>query len=810
MAPPTPPRRPSSPLSSRPSRGVPSSSGRRVSQPRSREGRGPGGTWSGSSQWSPYDRRDRVWPKILLVVAVVGVLIFGSILVADRLAHLGVADRIGDIGNADEGAGTPTAVRGTAATGSSSGTPTIDPSSSGVGLGSPTAIVTGSPTPVDVGEIETARDVAEAYAEVWSAGSYGQLYDLLSGTAKASISRDDFIARYEGIAIEAGIVTVTAEITGGEDDDELFPMQVDIESSRVGTIKDDNLVPVVKDGDNYRIEWTPSLIFSQLADGRVHWMSEVPTRGRILDRKGKPLAQMGQITKVGVVPGKLENQNTAITKLSQLLNMPADTIQARISGGQADWFMPVKDLPDAVDQTLLDQLKLIPGVAIQKWPARVYPAGPVTAHVVGYMSEITAEELPEMAKRGYEAGDLIGRAGIESTFEEDLAGKRGGVLQLVNQDGSVIRTVAEVAAQPAHDVVLTIDLDIQAATDQALGDVIGSAVVLDPNNGEVLAMVSHPSYDPNAFILGVTDEQWAQMNDPQRQPLLNRAIANGTSIGSTFKVITAAAGMAHLGMDAGTVIPCPGSFSLEGATQVWNDWVPGGQGDLTLHDAIVRSCNTVFYRIGAELDAIDEMLLPNMTRGFGLGAPTGLPELYELPGIVPDPDWKMEHVGDFWARGDAVNLAIGQGYLVATPLQVANMYAALANGGTLWQPHLLLDVVKLDGSIVRSGEKKERGKLPISSEQVGVIRSALYDVINASNGTAVEPFIGVGHDVSGKTGTEQTGEQAQTTNAWFAAYTPSDGPKMIVTTMVQGGAAGSKVAAPIARKIIDAWYQFYP
>jgi penicillin-binding protein 2 len=323
-------------------------------------------------------------------------------------------------------------------------------------------------------------------------------------------------------------------------------------------------------------------------------------------------------------------------------------------------------------------------------------------------------------------------------------------------------------------------------------------------------MVSKPSFDPNLFILGITDEQWAVMNDPQKQPLLNRAIANGTSIGSTFKVITAAAGMAHLGLQEESVISCPGTFQLEGASQVWHDWIPGGQGDLTLHNAIVRSCNTVFYRIGAELDAQDETLLPNMAKGFGLGAATGLPELYELPGIVPDPDWKVLNVGDFWARGDAVNLAIGQGYLVATPLQVANMYAALANGGTLWQPHLLLDIVKLDGTVVQSGEVKERGKLPISPEQVAVIQRALYDVINASNGTAVEPFASITHEVSGKTGTEQTGAQAESTNAWFAAYTPSSAPVMTVVTMVQGGAAGSRDAAPVARKIIDKWYELYP
>jgi penicillin-binding protein 2 len=552
------------------------------------------------------------------------------------------------------------------------------------------------------------------------------------------------------------------------------------------------------------------LIFSQLGDGYVQWTSQIPQRGRILDRKGRPLAQMGQITRVGVVPGKITNEADLLQRLSQLLDMPQDIIKNRYQGGQADWFMAVKDLPGDVDQSLIDQLNAIEGVAIQKPPARVYPQGELAAHVVGYMSEVTADELPELSKQGYEAGDLVGRTGIEASAEKWLAGKRGGTLALIGPDGGTIRVLGEVPMEDAHDVVLTLDIDLQRAAFDALGDQQGATVVLDPNNGEVLAMVSKPSFDPNQFILGVTDEQWAQLMDPQRQPLLNRAVAFATSTGSIFKVITASAGMVHMGLTPDSDTPCPGEFRLEGVDQVWHDWVPGGQGDLNLHNGIVRSCNTVFYRMGAELDELDEHFLPDMAKAYGLGKLTGLPELYEIPGIVPDPEWKMENVGDFWARGDAINLAIGQGYLTATPLQMANVYAAIANGGTLYQPHLLLDVVKLDGSIVQSGEVKENGKLPLSAEQISWLQDALYDVVNADNGTAVEPFVGVGHPVSGKTGTEETGTEAQGTNAWFASYTPSDDPKIANIVFVEKGVAGSKAAAPVSRDIIDAWYTLYP
>ena len=284
----------------------------------------------------------------------------------------------------------------------------------------------------------------------------------------------------------------------------------------------------------------------------------------------------------------------------------------------------------------------------------------------------------------------------------------------------------------------------------------------------------------------------------------------GYPTGSTFKPVTASAGMVNLGYTGDTVLDCPDAFSLPGNTQAWHDWIPGGQGQLTLHNAIMRSCNTVFNKMGADLDTKDPNLLPTMARAFGFGSPTGIPELAEISGIVPDPQWKEANVGDFWARGDAVNFAIGQGFFVASPLQLTNMFAAIANGGTLWTPHLTLDIVKLDGSIVVKGEAKERGKLPLNTDQLAVLQSAMYDVINSPNGTATIPFQGEEHRVSGKTGTEETGIEAQKTNAWFGSFTPSDAPKITVITMVEGGSAGSVAAAPVARKIIDAWYAAYP
>jgi penicillin-binding protein 2 len=472
--------------------------------------------------------------------------------------------------------------------------------------------------------------------------------------------------------------------------------------------------------------------------------------------------------------------------------------------------MPIKDYPDDMDQGLIEALGQVDGVVVQNWPARVYPLGSAAAHITGYLSEITAEELPELSKKGYQAGDLIGRGGVEAFAEEWLAGKRGGTLALKQRDGSLIRVLGEVQPEPSKDVVLTIDIDLQMATDAAIGDEVGSAVVMDPWTGQLLAMASRPSFDPNDFILGLSSAQWAVLNDPATRPLVNRATTEVYPTGSTFKIVTAAAAMAHLGYVAGTPINCPATFSLPGADQVWRDWVPGGQGQMDLHTGIYRSCNTVFYQIGAALDEQDEMLLPNMARAFGFGQLTGVDALYEVPGTVPDPDWKLEVIGDAWARGDAVNFAIGQGFFAATPLQLTRAYAALTNGGTLYEPYLIMDVVTQQGEVIYQGEPTEAGKLPLSPEQVRVITDGMYDVIHASNGTAVGAFASAPYSVSGKTGTAETGREGEADHGSFGSFAPSDAPRVTIAALIEHGVFGSQSAAPVARRIYDAYFELYP
>jgi len=337
-------------------------------------------------------------------------------------------------------------------------------------------------------------------------------------------------------------------------------------------------------------------------------------------------------------------------------------------------------------------------------------------------------------------------------------------------------------------------------------------VALAPD-GAILAMVSHPSFDPNGFINGFDAEAQKRIDDENQAPLRNRAAQAAYPTGSIAKLITASAAMHYLKYDADTEIDCPKSVSLGDVT--WNDWVveygSGAQGMLTLHDGLVRSCNTVFYRIGIDLDNKNSDYLPQMAKDYGLGAPTQIPYLPEVGGTVPSDDWKQEVIGDGWATGDAVNLAIGQGFMLATPLQMANAYATIANGGTVWRP-FIVDATRDAGSeaITKISEKKELGKLPLTDEQVAELHVALRDqTSNEEEVGSARVFGGFNWSIAGKTGTAQVDEQRSSKpHSWFAAYGPGEeGDTATIASVVMVEKAGEGVAhaAPATKRIYSAY-----
>jgi penicillin-binding protein 2 len=675
----------------------------------------------------------------------------------------------------------------------------------------------GEVSPVPAVPALTADEVAQEWVARWNAGDFTGLYDLTSGTVQRAITRDEFTSRYQGIIDRAELNTVDAKIVGEAGDSRRVPLSVTFDSSIVGQFSEENSLPLVHENDGWRVAWTPSLIFSKLgSDGCVD-VDRLPAgRGKILDRNGEPLAYDGTVERVGVVPGQIPPEQDAaiLQELSGLTGMTEQAIRERYAAADPTWFVPIKDFPEEERDSLLDIVSRLPGVSVKSEKARVYPLGERAAHITGYISEPTAEQIA--ANPDLDAGQPIGQSGIEAGADDVLSGVPGGRLIVVQCDSRVEReTIATREAVPPRDVTLTIDRTFQASVFDALqadGKLQGAAVVLDPRDGEILALASVPSYDPNGFVLGFTPQERERLQSETQRPLLSRAAEGAYPTGSAFKPITFAAAMEGLGYTPETVLDCPSTFQLEGASQVWEDWTVsyglGPQGPLTLHQALVNSCNTVFYGIGRDLDAMDPEYLPKMAKAFGLGAPTGIPYLPEVSGVIPDPDWKLETFGDYWATGDAINLSIGQGFVQVTPLQLATAYAAIANGGDLLQPYIVSQIVDPDGAVEPVGERIVRSRLPLSAATLSALQDALRSQTSDPNGAGSYRVFGdMTWPIAGKTGTAQRNASATAKpHSWFAGFGPYGAEAAIASAvMYESAGEGVSFAAPATRRIYEAW-----
>jgi penicillin-binding protein 2 len=496
------------------------------------------------------------------------------------------------------------------------------------------------------------------------------------------------------------------------------------------------------------------------------------------------------------VPGKIANEADLLSRLSTILKLDQSAIKKAYQDGQPTWFMPVRSIPNSTPDDTVAQLNAIPGVEVHTQEARTYPYGTLAAHVIGYIGQISADQLKTLGPKGYRSGDIVGQSGIEAWAEEQLAGKRGGKLAVIDPDSGAIRsTIATRAKTESLDVATTIDVDIQKAAEDSLGDKTGSVVMLEPGTGNVLAMASHPSFDPNVFVLGPSKDDLAYLTNEQQRPQLNRATQATYPSGSIFKVVTMTAGFEKGGFTANQQLPCGGAFELGG--NVYHDWNPARH-TVTYQEGLVQSCDVVFYTVGKKLDDTDPNILPTYARAFGLGQLTGIQGVAESPGVVPDPQWKRTNINDGWSTGDAINLSIGQGFLLVTPLQMANIYNSIANGGTIWQPRLVSRILNVDGSVAKDYPPVEKGKIPTSPQNIAVMQQALAQVTTSATGTATSAFTGFSPPAAGKTG---TAEQAKDPHSWFASYFPAQNPQIAGVVMVEAGGEGSSNAAPITRAI---------
>jgi penicillin-binding protein 2 len=668
--------------------------------------------------------------------------------------------------------------------------------------------------PEPTAEIESPGDASDRFAALWTAGDYVGLYDMLSTDSKSVLAQQDFADRFGAIATEIGLVSTTVTTTGSPDLNLQVPIDVVYETGTVGQIKEDKSIQLVREDDGWKVTWNPNLIFNKLGDGCVSFAVESVRRGSILDRNGTPLAYDGTASVIGVIPGQFQDEAAELKSLSKLVGMSVDDIKALYADADPTWFVPIKQFPKEVDDATKSALTNIPGAALRSQTSRIYPLGEKAAHITGYVTRVTQEDLDNDPTGELAGIDWIGRAGIESGANDLLTGTPGGRVMVVDCDTRAERTViaSRKATQP-QDVILSVDADFQSKVFDALGDkVAGSSVIIDPRTGGVLALASVPSYDPNWFVSGMSGDDSKYINDDDKRPLLDRAAEAAYPTGSIFKVITMAAALHDLDYTGDTQIDCPQEFSLPGTDQVWRDWTYeeglGPQGMLTLHTGLVNSCNTVFYQVGAALDEGNEEWLPDMAKAFGLGAPTGIPYFPEVAGTVPSPEWKLDAMNDYWARGDAVNMAIGQGFVEATPLQMANAYTAIANGGTLLQPFIVEYIKKADGSQEKVGKRTKIRKLPLDSDQVAEIQSALRDQASNTWGAgSARLFKDWSWPLAGKTGTAQNQATVeQTPHSWFAAFGPYGNTATIASiVMIESSGEGITYAAPRTATI----YQYY-
>jgi penicillin-binding protein 2 len=548
-------------------------------------------------------------------------------------------------------------------------------------------------------------------------------------------------------------------------------------------------------------------------------------RGDILDREGRTLATTRPAFGVQVIPNDLRRRTRTIGALGVLLDKDAAALDERIGepGGRRR-FQPVRLAGDITFDELArveSHLFALPGVVTDVQPRRHYVEGDLAAHVLGYIGEIQRRQLEQRTYQGYRPGEVIGQAGIETLFERDLRGRQGGRNLVVDVAGRIVEVLDEEVPVPGRTVTLTIDLDLQKAAEAAfLPEVLGepgkrgALVAIDVRNGDVLALLSKPSYDPNDFAGGIDAEIWNQLTGDEWRPIQNRAISGQYPPGSTHKVIVAAAALQEEVIDPDERLFCPGYFRL--GRRTYRCWKREGHGSVDLREAIKNSCDVYFYQLGLKV-GIDRMA--SIARGFSFGQRTGIALGQENRGLVPTSKWKEERFGEIWMKGETVSASIGQGFNLATPLQMAVAYAAIANGGEVLRPRLVLSAEARGGAVIPGPAPEIQGTVPVDPAHLARVRDALEAVVGEDGGTARRARI-PGVRVAGKTGTAQVVRLRHTEDleedeipvhfrdhAWFVGFAPAPAPEIVVVALVEHGGHGGSAAAPITQRVLSVYFE---
>ena len=520
-------------------------------------------------------------------------------------------------------------------------------------------------------------------------------------------------------------------------------------------------------------------------------------RGALVDRNGHTLVANRPAFTVALLPLEVRRPREESQALGKMLGMDPAEILSRLAAGRDRPFEPVRlrrDVPKEVIAGIEESQLDLPGVLVEVEPVRQYIYDTLGAQVFGYVGEINDQELRRLRSGGYELGDLIGKEGLEETYDAYIRGRAGQVQAEVDAQGRMVRALGTVPAIPGNTVVLGIDLAVQRAAEAGLGDRPGVVVAMDPRDGTIVAMVSHPAFDPNAFSGGIKAGVWsALLKDPAR-PLLDRAIQGEYPPGSVFKVVTASTAL-QLGLvTPDTGFYSPGYYNLGGWT--FHEWK--ALGHVNFIDAIAQSCDACFYDLARRAGPNQ---VAKFARTYGLGVPTGVDLPNEAAGVVPDPAWKKRAWKQDWFGGDTLNMGIGQGYVLTTPLQIARMMAAVANGGTLVTPHVVTEVRTPDGRLVARIAPPPAGHIQVTPETLAVVRTGLEAVVTRGTGATLRI---PGLTAAGKTGTAEASHGKP--YAWFAAYAPVADSRLVVVAMVENAGFGAENALPVVKEVFQAWF----
>jgi len=554
----------------------------------------------------------------------------------------------------------------------------------------------------------------------------------------------------------------------------------------------------------WKLQVVQSEHYADLADKNgIRPIAIIAPRGAMLDREGRVLVDSYPSFSILLMRDNPKLLERSLPQIEEGLGIAKEDLLQQLEAAKFEpKFLPLVVKPEAseADIEFVDSHRAdLPVLELEMVQRRRYPLGETLANTIGYVGEVSPQELEKNPDR-YKPGDIVGKAGLEREYNDQIVGTDGMKRVVVNSVGKVIRTLDNIDAIPGKPIQLTIDEDLQRIADTDMADKQGAVVAMDGHTGEILAMVSRPTFDPNDFAVRIPAQEWAALNSDPNTPLLNRAIQAQLAPGSTFKIIMATAMLESKALPADFTAYCPGEAVFYG--RVFHCWQAKGHGSVDLHSGIVHSCDVFFYNVGQRL-GIDKIYY--YASGVGLGRRTGIDLPGEEPGLMPSEEWVQRVYHHKWYAGETISVAIGQGAITVTPIQLARAYNAVASGGVLVQPHLLKNF---------TDTKNER--FPLSDDTVEEVTQGMYGVINEGGGTGYAlrlqnvEFCGksgtaqvIGYDTRSRLGKEKEFKD----NAWFVGYAPRRNPEIVVAVLVQGGGHGAEAAAPVARDIVKAYYE---